>query len=97
VALRNGGRLLGCVTDAFGSVTVAACGGVPPPAAPRPPADVIVLAVDPETGVLGRAVVEAQGQSVTLASDLSATRVTPGQVPAAPTTMAAGEFQQRFA
>lgn len=64
--------------------------------APTPPADVIVLTTDPESGVLGRAVVEAQGRSVELASDRAATRVTAGLAPTSPTEMSAAEVQQRF-
>lgn len=84
------------VAFALGGLT-AACGGVPPPATPVPPADVIVLTTDPETRVLGRAIVEAQGQAVDLTSDLAMTRVVTGRPPAAPTTMTADAFQQRFA
>ena len=78
------------------ALAATCCGGVPPPAVPAPPADIVVLTVDPESGVLGQATVQAQGQTVDLASDLSATRVTTGQPPTAPTTMTSDEFQRRF-
>ncbi len=74
----------------------AACGGVPPPAPPTPPFDLVVLTVDPETRILGGATVEAQGQRLDLSSDLAATRITSGQPPTAAVTMTADEFQQRF-
>lgn len=83
------------VTLALAAITVA-CGGVPPAAAPKPPADVVVLTVDPETNALGRAIVEAQGRSVDLTSDLSATRITSGQPPTSPTPMAPDEVQRLF-
>lgn len=82
--LLTSGLLVGCGVQA------------PATPAPPPPSDIVVLAADPETGSLGRALVQAQGATIELATDLSSTRVAPGQPPGTPTTISPAEFQQRF-
>lgn len=66
-----------------------------PPPTP-PPSDIVVLTADPGTNALGRVAVQAQGQTIELASEREMTRVVPGQAPSAPTTMPEDEFKERF-
>lgn len=73
-----------------------ACRRVPSQAPAKPPSDLVVLIANPEDGKLGRAVVRAQGGTVELTSEGSATRVVSGQAPGAPSTLAAAEIQRLF-
>lgn len=99
-------RCLGAAVTVIISVMVGgsgvACRAVPPSSAPvppppaPPPSDIVVLTADPGTNTLGRVTVQAQGQTIELATEREVTRITPGHAPSAPATMPAEEFQQRF-
>lgn len=69
----------------------------PPPAPPAPPpSDMVVLIADPGTNTLGRVAVQAQGQTIELASEREMTRIVPGEAPSAPATLPEEEFKERF-
>lgn len=63
---------------------------------PSPPSDLVVLIADPDSNVLGRAAIQAQGQTVELDTEREVTRIVPGTPPSPPATMPEEEFQERF-
>jgi outer membrane protein OmpA-like peptidoglycan-associated protein len=65
---------------------------------PKPPKqDVIVLLADPESGVVGRAVVSSPlGGSAELTTERSATRIGTGQPPSAPFTLSEAQVHRLF-
>lgn len=87
---------------ALGVVVTAGCHparppvAVAPPPPPPPPSDMVVLTADPGTNTLGRVAVQAQGETIELASEREMTRIVPGEPPSAPATIPEEEFKERF-
>ena len=85
---------------ALAFVLACACHSKPaarPPAAPPPIPDMVALLPDPETKMVGRAVVSSpRGGSVELTNERDATRVVIGQNPVAPFTISDASVQRLF-
>jgi peptidoglycan-associated lipoprotein len=87
--------LLVCAALAAVATTAGACRPKVAPT-PPPPADLVVLAPDPDDGHVGSATVSTPVGSVELTAGGDATRVANGQAPTPPALMAPDEIQRRF-
>jgi OmpA-OmpF porin, OOP family len=68
----------------------------PPPPAPVAPGDQIALVPDPETGVVGRAIVSTAAGTVTLGAARDSTTVRAGAAPAPVTTLSEDDVRRVF-